>query len=94
MNKAELEQEFLRIIQLNSCPRCGAGSRQLEISPGHGPHAGQVRCSACNRHLKWLSKVQFWQIRLAAISFLRLAPDAAEYLAQDEINFDDEARPV
>jgi hypothetical protein len=31
----------------------------VEISPGRGPHAGELRCVQCNIHLKWLSKKHY-----------------------------------
>ena len=31
-------------------------NHSVEISPGRGPHAGELRCIQCNIHLKWLSK--------------------------------------
>lgn len=37
-----------------SCPHCGSSS--LSTHPGVGPHAAQLRCDRCNRHIRWLPK--------------------------------------
>jgi len=36
------------------CPRCG--SNETTVMEGKPPHAAQEKCSACFRHVKWLSK--------------------------------------
>jgi hypothetical protein len=44
-------------FDLNSprfCPACGWHS--LKIGGAVGPHANELRCTACNRHAGWLSK--------------------------------------
>lgn len=35
-----------------SCPHCG--STNLVTTDGVPPHAGQIRCGACNAHLRWV----------------------------------------
>jgi len=36
------------------CRRCGVIAQHI-VAPGCGPHALQLRCEACNAHIKWLS---------------------------------------
>jgi superfamily II DNA or RNA helicase len=39
---------------MSSCRFCH--STNLKIMSGKGPHAGQLRCEDCGRHVQWLSK--------------------------------------
>jgi hypothetical protein len=32
---------------------------RAEVRPGVGPHAGQLWCVKCNKHVSWLSKIQY-----------------------------------
>ena len=34
-----------------------------EVRPGRGPHAGEIYCVKCNRHIQWISQAQLeqWQ---------------------------------
>jgi hypothetical protein len=37
-----------------ACRRCGHVSRHVAL-PGRGVHRGELICSACSSHIKWLS---------------------------------------
>lgn len=36
-----------------SCKSCGG--YEGDCHPGKGPHAYEVKCNACNKHVKWAS---------------------------------------
>lgn len=40
--------------QHSKCRYCE--STNLKLAPGKGPHAGQLRCGDCGRHVQWLSR--------------------------------------
>jgi hypothetical protein len=48
------------------CRQCGGFMAALLSS--HGPHAGELRCSACDTHIQWASHDLVAEIRLASAS--------------------------
>jgi hypothetical protein len=36
--------------------QCQCGETVLVVGPRNGPHAAELTCSSCARHVKWLSK--------------------------------------
>ena len=49
-----VEKPQIIITAEKPCPSCGSLSQRL--TDGSGPHAGALRCAACDRFAKWVSK--------------------------------------
>lgn len=54
-------QRYLKYLRIrkaksNKCFTCN--STETYTAPGRGPHAGQLRCKGCDKHIKWLTKAE------------------------------------
>ncbi len=56
----QISNSFPHLVNsLPSCRRCHG--REFHIGAGKHPHHAQLMCSACDRHIKWLTKnTTFW----------------------------------
>jgi hypothetical protein len=59
---------FPTIISPRPCRCCGGVSATLSSSHGHGPHAGELRCAACDTHIMWAGHELVATVRLASAS--------------------------
>jgi hypothetical protein len=43
-------------VKVRLSQQCRCGETVLVVGPRNGPHAAELTCSSCSRHVKWLSK--------------------------------------
>jgi len=55
-----VEKPQILITTEKPCPSCGSLSQRL--TDGSGPHAGALRCAACDRFAQWVSRARKAQI--------------------------------
>ena len=58
------DKQIGAVARIEHCPGCG--SDNLAFMPGTGIHAAQLRCSDCDRWLKWVGKADLAKIACIA----------------------------
>jgi len=81
-----LSQAEGEVMTTYTCKSCGTIDEHCVVS-GKGPHAYEIKCCECDKHIKWASKLDIENINIEQIATEIKAAEWAALTAAKQGNF-------